>query len=70
MLTTREIQKLASSTKRLVLKNDGRIYLVRTDGTEQIGKVVFTVWNPEDNFIFVHTTSEAEAEEYYKKYAV
>ncbi len=68
-LTPNDLAKIEHK-KGTILEVQNQLVLVERDATELgQGLKVYTVWNCEDNFIFVHTTDFTEAEKTFNKYA-
>jgi hypothetical protein len=68
-ITPNDLAKIENK-KGKILKSGDRINLVERDATELgQGLKVYTVWDCEENFIFVHTTDFVEAENTFNKYA-
>lgn len=67
-LTQKDIE--ASLQKRgMALKEENGIVLVKTKSPEIFeGSSIYTVWKPEENFIFIHSQDIDEALEVFEKY--
>jgi hypothetical protein len=67
-LTPNDLKKIEHKKGTILVQSD-RINLVERDATELgQGLKVYTVWNFEENFVFVQTTDLLEAQKTFEKY--
>lgn len=61
-VTPNDLKKIENTKGQILATNANGIVIVKTVN-------IFSVWNPEDGFIFCHTFSEEEAWEVFVKYS-
>jgi hypothetical protein len=67
-LTTAQLNKIAHK-KGIILRDSGRINIVERDASEiGEGLKVYTLWNPEEGYIYTNTTSLEEIIEKFNRY--